>query len=95
MNNRQRRAYLKQVGILKAKSKLPYSKWSEVVSGNIKNGNKRHEEYGQLCLDGLESQLSQIEQRMRLSCTELGFDKNESDIYINEWMEKLKPWSNN
>ena len=95
MNNRQRRAYLKQVGILKAKSKLPYSKWSDVVSSNIKNGNKRQEEYQQLCLDNLEAQLSQTEQRMRMSCSEWGFDKNETDAYINDWMEKLKPWPNN
>jgi hypothetical protein len=93
MNNRQRRDYLKRVGILKAKSELPYTKWSEVVSKNIEDGKKRHSEYQQMCTDTLEIQLSQMEQRMRVSCSELGFDKNETDIYINDWMEKLKPWA--
>ena len=92
MNNRQRRSYLKNVGILKAKSELPYSKWSDVVNNNIKEGKKRHEQYQQNCVDFLETQLSQMEQRMRLACSDFGFDKDQTDSYINDWMEKLKPW---
>ena len=60
MNNRQRRMYLKSVGILKAKSNLPFSKWSDVVSNNINEGKKRHEQYQEKCLDSLETQLSQL-----------------------------------
>lgn len=95
MNRRQRRDYMKNVGILKAKNELSISNWCSIVSNNQKDGQRRSEEYGKRILDNLESQLSQIEQRLRVSCSEMGFDKAKTDQHIESWMETIKPWPNN
>jgi hypothetical protein len=86
---------MKNVGILKAKRQLSIDNWCSIVSNNQKDGQRRSEEYGKRVLDGLESQLSQMEQRLRVSCSEMGFDKNKTDQYIESWMETIKPWPNN
>lgn len=94
MSGRQRRSYLKRVGILKAKRNLQFGKWSEIVANNIKDGNKRSSEYEDIVRNQIESQLLQKEQELRLICAGWGYDKEETDSYINNWMEKLKPWPN-
>ena len=41
-NHRQRRAMMKQLGLLKKKSKLPFSEWMKEVSKNIQMGKEIH-----------------------------------------------------
>ena len=94
MNRRQRRAYMKGVGILKAKRNLALSDWGKVVANNQTDGSRRHGEYEKIILSDLESQLSSIEQRLRVSCAEMGFDKVKTDKHIESWMETIKPWPN-
>lgn len=95
LGRRYRRGYLKSVGILEAKRNLSVKNWSELVSKNITDGNKKSEDYSKIILDLLESQLSSVEQRLRLTCSTMGYDKDKTDQYIQNWMESLKPWPNN
>lgn len=95
VNRRQRRAYLSKAGITRAKGKLNYKEWLKVVSNNIKNGKKRHEEYTELVLKSIESQLEAMEQRIRLSCNEWGYTKEQADEHVSKWIDGLKPWPNN
>jgi hypothetical protein len=95
LGRRYRRGYLKSVGILEAKRNLNVKSWFDVVSKNIAEGNKKSEDYSQIILDLLESQLSSVEQRLRLTCSTMGYDKDKTDKYIQTWMDGLKPWPNN
>jgi hypothetical protein len=94
MNRRHRRSYLKHVGILEAKRNLKLKDWVQVCTRNQEEGLKRHTEYEETIRKSIESQLSQVEQRLRVSCNEMGFDKERTDAHINNWMESLKPWPN-
>ncbi len=94
MSRRQRRSYLQHVGILKAKRNLKLKDWMQICSRNQTEGLKRHAEYEEIVRKGIESQLSQVEQRIRVSCNELGFDKDKTEAQVNSWMESLKPWPN-
>lgn len=93
-NRRQRRSYLKAVGILKAKRDLNTKAWMQLCTSNQASGNKRHSEYEEIVRKNIESQLSQTEQRIRISYSEMGFNKEQTDAQVNEWMESLKPWPN-
>ena len=94
VNRRQRRSYLKHVGVLEAKRNLRLSDWVNICNRNQNEGLKRHGEYEDIVRNSIENQLSQIEQRIRLSCSELGFNKEQTDSKVNQWMESLKPWPN-
>ena len=93
-NRRQRRSYLKNVGILEAKRGLNAQSWMQICASNQKDGAKRHGEYEEIVRKNIETQLSQVEQRIRVSCSEMGFDKKQTDNQVNQWMESLKPWPN-
>lgn len=93
-NRRQRRSYLKNVGILKAKRDLNLKSWMQLCTNNQADGQKRHTEYEEIVRKNIESQLSKTEQRIRVSCSELGFNKEQTDAQVNQWMESLKPWPN-
>ena len=93
-NRRQRRSYLKNVGILEAKRGLNNKSWMQLCNSNQKDGTRRHSEYEEIVRKNIESQLSQTEQRIRVSCSELGFNKEQTDSHVNQWMESLKPWPN-
>ena len=93
-NRRQRRSYLKAVGILEAKRGLNLKSWMQICTSNQNDGAKRHSEYEEIVRKNIETQLSQVEQRIRVSCSELGFNKEQTDNQVNQWMESLKPWPN-
>jgi hypothetical protein len=94
VNRRQRRTFLRKAGILRAKSKLTFNEWRRVVKNNIDNGKKRHEEYGNMVRKNIETQLEAMEQRIRLTCNEWGYTKEQTEEHINRWIERLKPWPN-
>lgn len=94
VNRHQRRAYLRNAGIVRMKSKLNFKTWLKIVTNNIKNGKKRHEEYQQLILKDMETKLEAMEQRIRLSCNELGYTKEQADDHVQKWINGLKPWPN-
>jgi hypothetical protein len=94
VNRRNRRHYLKQVGVLRSKSKLNFRDWYNVMEANVTNGKKRHFEYENITRDNLAEQLSKIEQSLILNCNQAGYTKEEIDSYIADWQESLKPWPN-
>jgi hypothetical protein len=95
VNRRQRRSFQRRAGILRAKSKLNFGEWSKVISNNIINGKKRHEEYTNTILKSIETQLEAMEQRIRLTCNEWGYTKEQADEHVSKWVDGLKLWSNN
>jgi hypothetical protein len=92
VNRHQRRAYLRNVGIVRAKSKLPYKDWLKVVTANIKNGKNRHEQYTEMISKSIETQLEAMEQRIRLNCNQLGYSKEQIEEHVSRWIKGLKPW---
>lgn len=81
-------------GILEAKRNLKLSDWVNICTRNQTEGLKRHGEFEDIVRNNIEGQLSQIEQRIRVSYSEMGFNKEQTDNAVSQWTESLKPWPN-
>jgi len=81
MNNiptrRERRAAMKYQGILKMKSKLPFSKWCEFTTNTIKAGKEIFEANRDRMEKSIGEQLEAIEAKLISSWREMGYNDSE------------------
>ena len=84
-NRRQRRAYLKAAGMLKAKNELTFKEWSEYTSENIKKGRELHEKNVDAYEKQVYEQLQEKENSMVKFWKENGFDQTRIDKFLDDW----------
>lgn len=88
-NRRQRRAYMKASGILKAKKDLSYKEWAQVTSENIKKGKEIHHQNMEMYDKIIYEQLQAKEESMVKFWQELGYDKEKIDKFLDDWHNTL------
>jgi hypothetical protein len=76
-NRRERRFMMKARGILKMKSRLPFSKWTELIQESIKAGNEQLKSNADLFERSVSKQLEQKELKMIEYWKSQGFKNNE------------------
>ena len=84
-NRRQRRAYLKSAGILKAKNQLNFNDWSALVSENIKKGKELHEQNVDFYDKQIGEQLQAKENSMVSFWKENGYSQEQIDKFLESW----------
>jgi len=86
-NRRQRRAYLKQQGIIKALSKMPYfgEVRSKVRSENIAYGKKLHAENTKRIEELNAARLEAALDSVKLSWKEQGYNDQEMQLLEEAW----------
>jgi hypothetical protein len=87
-NRRQRRAYLKQQGIIKALSKMPYfgEVRSKVRSENIAYGKKLHAENTKRIEELNAARLEAALDSVKLSWKEQGYNDQEMQLLEEAWV---------
>jgi hypothetical protein len=84
-NRKQRRAYMKATGILRAKKDLSFNEWCQFTSENIKKGRDIHSQNMEFYDKQVYEQLQQKENSMVKFWQELGYDKEKIDKFLDEW----------
>jgi hypothetical protein len=84
-NRRQRRAAMKYQGVLKAKSKLPFAKWTELIRETNKQGKEIFETNRDAMEKSIADQLEQKELAAIESWKEQGYDQNEIEKLREAW----------
>ena len=84
-NRRQRRAYMKAAGMLKAKNELNFKEWSEYTSENIKKGRELHDKNMDAFEKQVYEQLQEKENSMVKFWKENGFDQSQIDKFLDDW----------
>ena len=86
-NRKYRRSILKNIGILRIKSKLSFNKQAELVRENIKKGKKLHAENLDRSEKKIYEQLSAKETNIIEMLKDLKYSKKEIDLYMEDWYE--------
>ena len=84
-NRKQRRAYLKAAGMLKAKNDLNFKEWSEYTSENIKKGRELHNTFIDAVEKQVYEQLQEKENSMVKFWKESGYDQAQIDKFLDDW----------
>jgi hypothetical protein len=88
-SRKDRRGFLKRVGVLKQKKTGNLKKWLESTRSNIEKGKELHEQF----LDAVDKRRFEIldrkEQDMRQSMKERGLKKKEIESRIDDWQDRV------
>ncbi len=84
-NRRQRRAYMKAAGMLKAKNELNFKDWLQLTSENIKKGREIHAQNADFYDKQMYEQLQAKENSMVKFWQENGYDKEQIDKFLDDW----------
>jgi hypothetical protein len=84
-NRKQRRAYMKTAGILRAKRDLNFKEWCQLTTENIKKGREIHAHNADFYDKQIYEQLQKKEDSMVKFWQELGYDKEKIDKFLDEW----------
>jgi hypothetical protein len=88
-NRKQRRAYLKATGIIKAKNDLSFKEWSQYTSENQKKGAEIHAKNVDFYDKQVYEQLQEKENSMVKFWQENGFNQKQIDTFLDDWHQTI------